>query len=155
MPELDYPKMYLYRRIVQAKCFIDGHFTEPIDLNNISEEAYFSKYHFIRLFKQAYNKTPHQYLISLRIDFAKKLLRQNESSVTEVCFQVSFESLGSFTTLFKNKTGLSPTAYRQQEQTRTLALQQSPLGFIPGCFARANGWSENRNFQEAQLEESL
>lgn len=155
MSEFEYSKVYLYRRIVQAKLFIDGHFTEPIDLDNISEEAYFSKFHFIRLFKQAYNKTPHQYLIALRIDLAKKLLSQNESSVKEICFQVGFESVGSFTTLFKKMTCLTPSAYRQQELERAVALQKSPLGFIPGCFARAQGWVENRNFQEANPEKGL
>lgn len=152
---MDYPKIYLYRRIVQAKLFIDTNFTEAIDLENIAEEACFSKYHFIRLFKQAYHKTPHQYLVTLRIDYAKKLLSQSECNVTDVCFQIGFESVGSFTTLFKKMNGVTPTEFRQIEQDRARALKQSPLGFIPGCFARANGWNQNRNFQEANLEKGL
>lgn len=152
---MDYPKVYLYRRIVQAKLFIDANFTEAIDLENIAEEACFSKYHFIRLFKQAYHKTPHQYLVTLRIDYAKKLLSQSECNVTDVCFQIGFESVGTFTTLFKKMNGVTPTAFRQTAQDRARALQQSPLGFIPGCFAGANGWNQNRNFQEANLEKGL
>jgi len=66
-----YPKVYLYRRIVQAKLFIDRHFAEKIDLTNIAEEATFSKFHFIRLFKKVYGKPPHQYLISVRVEKAK------------------------------------------------------------------------------------
>src|SRR5262245_747431 len=102
----EYPKVYLYRRIVQAKLFIDQHFSEKINLNNIAGEAYFSNFHFIRLFKQAYNKTPHQYLTSVRIEHAKQLLKSKHLSITDVCFEVGFESIGSFTSLFKRSTGL-------------------------------------------------
>ena len=66
-----YPKIYLYRRIVQAKLFIDKFYSEKIDLDNISDEAYFSKFHFIRLFKSIYGKTPHQYLTTVRIEKAQ------------------------------------------------------------------------------------
>lgn len=62
MKKDQYPKMYLYKRIVQAKLYIDNHYANNIDLNDISDEAYFSKFHFIRLFKSIYGKTPHQYL---------------------------------------------------------------------------------------------
>jgi AraC-like DNA-binding protein len=68
-------KIYLYKRIVQAKLFIDANFAGDIDLDNIADEAYFSKFHFIRLFKSIYGKTPHQYLISVRIEKAKEFLK--------------------------------------------------------------------------------
>src|SRR4051812_44671686 len=99
-----FPGIYLYRRIVQAKLFIDTNFGEKIDLRGIADEAYFSKFHFIRLFKMAYDKTPHQYLTSVRINKAQLLL-QNGSSVTETCFAVGFESVTSFVGLFKRITG--------------------------------------------------
>ena len=66
-----YPKVYLYRRIVYAKLFIDTHFAENIDLDNIADEAFFSKFHFIRVFKDIYKKTPHQYLSFVRIERRK------------------------------------------------------------------------------------
>ncbi len=69
-----YPKAYLYRRIVQAKLFIDSNYTDNIDLDNISDEAYFSKFHFTRLFKKIYGRTPHQYLTFVRIEKAMLLL---------------------------------------------------------------------------------
>ncbi len=72
----DYPKIYLYRRIVQAKLYIDKHFDEEIDLDNIADEAYFSKFHFIKLFKSIYQKTPHQYLMIVRLEKAKTLLKE-------------------------------------------------------------------------------
>jgi AraC-like DNA-binding protein len=131
---MEYPKVYLYRRIVQAKLFIDANYMHPIDLDNISEEASFSKFHFIRLFKQAYGKTPHQYLVHIRIEKAKELLRNN-IAVTDACFSVGFESPGSFSTLFKKMTGLSPSAYLIRQQERKNTMQRAPLLFIPGCFS--------------------
>src|ERR1700712_2071274 len=101
-----YPKVYLYKRIVQAKLFIDDHFAEPIDLDNISDEAYFSKFHFIRLFKKVYGKTPYQYLTFVRIEKAIHLFQQNKT-VSEVCFLVGFESISSFSGLFKRFAGVS------------------------------------------------
>src|SRR5882724_4456031 len=73
-----YPKVYLYKRIVQAKMFIDQNYARTINLNDIADEAIFSKFHFIRQFKQIYGKTPHQYLVSVRIAQAKYLLNNSE-----------------------------------------------------------------------------
>lgn len=143
-----YPKIYLYRRIVQAKMFIDNHYGDNIDLDNIADEACFSKFHFIRLFKSIYNKTPHQYLTHVRIEKAKILL--NECGlVSEVCFAVGFDSISSFTGLFKRTVGLTPSAYQQQQRKRKADIARTPLKYIPNCFAENNGWKKNRNFQEA------
>lgn len=143
-----YPKIYLYKRIVQAKLFIDSHFSENIDLNNIAEEACFSKFHFIRLFKTTYGKTPHQYLIWVRIENAKELLKKR-ISVSEACYTVGFESVSSFTGLFKKCTGLSPSAYQLQFIEREEQIKNTPLQFIPNCFAEQKGWTKKSNFQEA------
>src|SRR5215203_343762 len=106
--ENSYPKIYLYKRIVQSKLFIDQNFSEHIDLDNIADEACFSKFHFIRLFKSVYGRTPHQYLIKVRIGNAQKFL-EAQRSVTDTCFLVGFDSLTSFTALFKKYTHLSPS----------------------------------------------
>src|SRR6478609_6508435 len=95
-----YQKIYLYKRIVRAKLFIDSHYAERIDLNNIASEAHFSKFHFIRLFKSVYGKTPHHYLTHVRLHHAKDLLTRNIST-TVVALSVGFESVTSFTGLFK------------------------------------------------------
>ena len=133
------PEIYLYRRIVQDKLFIDNNFGEKIDLRGIADEAYFSKFHFIKLFKTAYGKTPHQYLTAVRINKAQLLL-QDGGSVTDTCFAVGFESLTSFIGLFKRITGIAPSVYRQQQQQRKDAINATPLHFIPNCFAEQNGW---------------
>ena len=142
-----YPKIYLYKRIVQAKLFMDEHYGENIDLNNISDEAYFSKFHFIRLFKSIYGKTPHQYLTSVRIDKAMLLL-QKGTTITDACFAVGFDSLSSFTGLFRRYTSLSPSAYRQQYLMRQEQIKSNPLQFIPNCFAEQKGWIQKSNFEE-------
>jgi AraC-like DNA-binding protein len=128
------PKLDLYRRIVQAKLFIDSNYSERIDAGEIADEACYSKFHFIRTFKGIYGRTPHQYLTHVRIERAKQLLEQ-DASVTEACFAVGFDSLGSFTSLFKRRTGVTPSEYQRQQLERKAEISREPLRFIPGCFA--------------------
>ena len=144
-----YPKVYLYRRIVQAKLFIDSNFAERIDLDNISDEAYFSKFHFIRQFKKIYGYSPHQYVIKVRIDKATELLRENRS-VSDTCYAVGFESLSSFSGLFKKLVGVAPSAYLLRQQQVRAHIMKAPLDFIPGCFAESKGWKKKSNFEETR-----
>jgi AraC-like DNA-binding protein len=139
MKQNSFPRLYLYRRIVQAKIFIDTHFAEKIDLDNIADEAAFSKFHFIRLFKEIYAMTPHQYLIFVRIEKSKQMM-QKGISVSDTCIAVGFESLTSFSGLFKKLTGISPSAYLHEQHNRNIAIAKVPLSFVPGCFAEAKGW---------------
>jgi AraC-like DNA-binding protein len=136
-----YPKLYLFRRVVQAKLFIDENYAEDLDLDNISDEACFSKFHFIRLFRKIYGKTPHQYLIAVRIEKAKILLGK-DIPVSEVCYAVGFESVASFSGLFRRLVGQSPSAYAQDQQEIKARITKTPLRFIPGCFADRNGWTK-------------
>ena len=140
-----YPKVYLYRRIVQAKFFIDNNYTTNIDLGNISGEAYFSKFHFIRLFKKIYGKTPHQYLIAVRIEKAMELLKAG-IPVSDVCCAIGFESLSSFCGLFKRIAGIPPAKYLDQHRKLKAQMVKSPLKFIPGCFAEKRGWIKKQQF---------
>src|SRR5882724_4971641 len=134
-----YPKIYFYRRLVQAKLFIDTHYADNIDLENIADEACFSKFHFIREFKNIYRKTPHQYLIFVRIEKAMELLKA-EMPVSDVCYSVGFESLSSFSRLFKRFVSLTPSGYLVQHQKIKAQIAESPLDFVPACFAEKNGW---------------
>lgn len=139
MPQEEYPKVYLYRRIVQAKRFIDQGYAEPIDLDEIAGEASFSKYHFLRLFAKAYGQTPKQYLQCVRIEAARRLLERHVS-VSEACVQVGFESLTTFSGLFKRIIGLSPSDYQRSQLQRQENIRKDPLEYIPGCFAESHGW---------------
>ena len=142
-----YPKIYLYRRIVQAKLFIENNYHNAINLDDIADEAYFSKFHFILLFKKTYGKTPHQYLTLVRIEKAKLLL-QTEMTIADVCFEVGFDSISSFTGLFKRLTSTTPSHFQQQQLQRKIAIIKTPLKFIPNCFAEKKGWTKKSNFQE-------
>jgi AraC-like DNA-binding protein len=135
MNNCDLPKVYLYRRLVLAKLYIEQNYASKLDLAIIADEACFSKYHFIRLFNQLYGKTPHQYLIALRIAKARKLL-MTETAVAEVCFAIGFESISTFTTLFRKVAGLTPAAYKALQIKKRNEVKQAPLKFVPGCFAR-------------------
>jgi AraC-like DNA-binding protein len=148
MTKGQYPKIYLYRRIVQAKLFIDKFYPEKIDLANISDEAYFSKFHFIRLFKSIYGKTPHQYLIAVRIDKAQHFFQQNRS-VSEVCFLVGFNSVSTFSGLFTKLVGKTPSQYLRYHNQRKARIKTKPLAFVPSCYAFMHGWTENSNFEDA------
>jgi AraC-like DNA-binding protein len=116
-------------RLGRARDFIDHCYDHPLSLDQISEKACFSRYHFLRLFRQAFNKTPHQYLIERRIEKAKELLGGDELRVTDVCFEVGFQSLGSFSTLFRKNVGQAPIIYREKVKQREQAKRH-----VPGCF---------------------
>ena len=95
-----YLRKDIYQRIATAKVYIDENYHEAIDLEEISQQAFLSRFHFHRLFTKIYRRTPHQYLTQKRLDKAKDLLAENKP-VTEVCNEVGFESIGSFSVLFK------------------------------------------------------
>jgi AraC-like DNA-binding protein len=134
-----WPRAFLYRRVIQAKLYIDAHYAEPIDVGGISEQAQSSKFHFIRIFTQVTGSTPHRYLAGVRIENAKRRLAAG-ASVTDTCFAVGFASLGSFSATFKRVVGLSPSAYRAERVRRRAEIAAQPLGFVPECFARMRGW---------------
>src|SRR6478609_10817080 len=136
-----YEKIYLYQRIVRAKLFIDDHYAEHIDLDNISDQAHFSKFHFIRLFKSIYGKTPNHYLIKIRIDNAKILLAKGHS-VLETSGMVGFDSPTSFAGMFKKLAGRSPSTFQREQETKQKAIQENPFTFVPNCFVETQGWTK-------------
>lgn len=124
----------IYERIVTAKIYIDDNFQEPLELEQISRHAYLSRFHFHRLFTRIYRKTPHQYLTAVRLEKAKALLQKEGISITEVCNSVGFESLSSFSTLFKKQSGFAPQYYRNIAFLKKKLAQEQPKSFIPRCF---------------------
>src|SRR5215813_9793925 len=123
------PDLETLQRLGRARDFIDHCYDHPLSLDQISEKACFSRYHFLRLFRQAFNQTPHQYLIERRIEKAKELLKGDELRVTDVCFEVGFQSLGSFSTLFQKRVGHAPVTFREKAKATERAKRQ-----VPGCF---------------------
>lgn len=144
-----YPKQYLYRRIVRAKLFIDEHFATAVDLDSIADEACFSKFHFARLFRDIYGRTPHQYLTAVRVGEAVRLLERG-ASVKEACSAVGFDSVSSFTGLFKRRIGVTPAAFQRARLRVFEEISTTPLKHIPNCFAEKKGWTKNSNFREIE-----
>jgi AraC-like DNA-binding protein len=134
----------LYGRIVAAKVFIDENYQEPIDLDRIAQKAFLSRYYFHRLFSQVYKRTPHEYLTYKRIERAKDLLSQNKQ-VTDVCNEVGFESLTSFSVLFKREIGFAPTYYRNMAWLKKQQAKEQPKRFIPHCFIESYSLDKSKN----------
>ncbi len=114
---------------------IDRQYFHSLDLNEIAQAAGLSRYHFLRVFRRAFHMTPHEYITRKRIERARELLSGSDLSVTEICFEVGFESLGSFSTLFHRIVGWSPSIYR----ARAWEMRKNPLKFIPHCYVIMHG----------------
>ena len=114
----------------RTKQLIDASPQEPLSIRHLAEVAHLSTFHLIREFRRHYFVTPHQYLIRASVGRARALLGETDMSVTEICFEVGFESLGSFSHLFKKATGWPPSVYRARSRERL----REPRRFIPHCF---------------------
>jgi AraC-like DNA-binding protein len=110
---------------------MDRHYAEPLDLEAIAGRAHASKAHFVREFRATFGETPHQYLLTRRLERAKHLLHTTQLSVTEVCLAVGLQSLGSFCTSFKRIVGVTPGQYRATAQSADLRA------LVPGCHVMA------------------
>jgi transcriptional regulator GlxA family with amidase domain len=128
------------RRMLRARDAMDRSYAQPLDIPALARIAIVSEAHFIRTFKETFGETPHRYLQRRRVERAMFLLAQTDRSVTEICFDVGFSSLGTFSRTFSAILGETPSAYRAR-------VEATP---VPNCFAMA--WtrpSEHRSYGEA------
>lgn len=126
------------RRLLRARDAMDRDFALPLDVETLASIACVSESNFIRSFKATFGETPHRYLQRRRIERAMYLLRASELSVTDVCMQCGFSSLGTFSRTFSEIVGESPSAFRARGK----------LGWkVPSCFLRS--WSRPSSFGEA------
>jgi AraC-like DNA-binding protein len=129
-----------FARLLRARRLIDERFDQPLSLDEMAAEACFSRYHFLRQFQREFHQTPHEYLQARRIERARQLLAAGHHSVTEVCFEVGFESPASFSTLFRRMVGQPPVTYRARSLVVVPGFGQvGPLVLVPGCFIRMFG----------------
>jgi AraC family transcriptional regulator len=105
-------KQELYRRLLRGRDYLLSSLNSPVLLSDMAHEACLSPYHFHRAFTQAFHETPHRYLTRHRLEKAHRLLHQTARSVTEICFECGFESLSSFSSLFRRWFGMSPREAR-------------------------------------------
>jgi transcriptional regulator GlxA family with amidase domain len=139
-----------YRSLTQAREFMRHAYGRPVSLPDVAARANLSPYHFLRVYKRAYGETPHEFLTRLRIERAKTLLAKGSHNVTEACFQVGFSSLGSFSVLFADRVGLSPSEYRRYTRSTTSVPSKVRSLFVPSCFfTMLYTTAGERNFREA------
>jgi transcriptional regulator GlxA family with amidase domain len=102
----------LNRRLLRARDAMDRAYAEPLDVRAVAAVAHVSEAHFSRSFRAAFGETPHRYLQRRRVERAMFLLRDTDRSVTDVCFDVGFISLGTFSRTFREIVGETPSEYR-------------------------------------------
>jgi AraC-like DNA-binding protein len=108
---------------------MDREYARPLDVAALAAAVGLSRAHFIRSFRAAFGETPHRYLQRRRIERAMAMLRNTDKPVTEICLDVGFTSLGTFSRTFRDVLGTSPRAYRRR-------ARDEPQGAVPGCMAR-------------------
>jgi AraC-like DNA-binding protein len=115
-------------RLRRVKDRIDREYAQPLDVDALARGAHMSSGHLSREFKRAYGESPYGYLMTRRIERAMMLLRRGGMSVTDVCFAVGCQSLGTFSTRFTELVGMPPSAYKDRAGDATLG--------IPSCVAK-------------------
>lgn len=101
-------RLELYRRVLRGRDFLLSSLSDSVHLKDMAAAACLSPFHFHRSFARAFGETPHRYLTRHRLQKAAKLLRRTDLNVTEVCLSAGFESLASFSNLFRRHYGVPP-----------------------------------------------
>ena len=130
------------RHLLRAKDLVDARYREPLDVPALARAARLSPAHFSREFKRAFGETPHQYLLTRRLERAAALLRNTDRKVADICLTVGLRSVGSFTTSFGRAYGCSPTAYRDTYPPAAMRAR------IPTCVQQAWARPRSSSFRE-------
>jgi AraC-like DNA-binding protein len=118
------------RRLLSVRDTIDRCYADALDIEALARSAHVSRAHFIRSFRETFGETPHRYLQRRRIERAMAMLRDSDLSVTEICLEVGFTSLGTFSRTFREIVGVTASEYR--------ATARSPeRARVPGCIVMA------------------
>jgi AraC-like DNA-binding protein len=115
------------RLLLRARDEIDRAYASPLDVGALARVAHVSPAHFIRTFKATFGETPHRYLQRRRVERAMYLLRTTDLSITDICLDVGFTSIGTFGRTFRDIVGESPSQHRAR----------GPIGNVPSCFVKA------------------
>lgn len=129
------------RHLLRARDLIDARYHSPLDVPLLAQAAHMSPAHFSRAFRAAFGETPHQYLLTRRLERAAELLRNTDWPVLRICHAVGLRSLGSFTTSFTRTYGAPPTAYRDAHPAVARAR-------LPTCVLQAYARPTSSSFRE-------
>jgi AraC-like DNA-binding protein len=129
------------RHLLRAKDLIDARYRDTLDISALARVAHLSPAHFSREFRRTFGETPHQYLLTRRLERAAALLRGTDWSVADICLAVGLTSVGSFTTSFRRAYGTSPTAYRAAHPPTERAR-------VPTCVLQAYARPRLSSFRE-------
>ena len=130
------------RRLLRARDAMDRSYAQPLDVPALARIALTSEAHFIRTFKRTFGETPHRYLQRRRLERAMALLRLTDRPVTDICLEVGFTSLGTFSRTFTRVLGMSPTAYRSAWRAGA-----GTAGYVPTCVVMA--WTRPATHRDA------
>ena len=130
------------RHLLRARDLVDARYREPLDVPALARAASLSPAHFSREFRRTFGESPHQYLLTRRLERAAALLRTTDRSVADICCAVGLSSVGSFTSSFRRIYGAPPLAYRASFPPAQRYVR------IPECIARAYSRPQNRTFRE-------
>ena len=122
------------RHMLRARDAMDRDYAKPLDVPVLARIAYVSESRFIRVFRATFGETPHRYLQRRRVERAMFMLAQTKRDITEICLEVGFSSLGTFSRTFKEIVGESPSSFRAHAK---------PIA-VPNCFAMA--WMRPSSF---------
>ena len=123
--------------MLRARDWMDRTYAQPLDVPELARIAIVSEAHFIRTFKETFGETPHRYLQRRRVERSMFLLRETDRSVTDICLDVGFGSLGTFSRTFRDIVGETPSEFRER----------GPMPGVPSCFVKA--WTRPSSFGEA------
>ena len=124
-----------FRRLCRARDLLQEDLESAPSIVELAREVHISPFHFIRQFEAVFGLTPHQFRIQTRLDRAKQLLALGQHSVTDVCMEVGFSSLGSFSTLFARRLGETPSAFQRRIRRSVLVPGILPATLTPGCLS--------------------
>ena len=135
-------------RAREMLCEVDD---RPLGIEELAREVTLSASHLTRQFEAVFGETPHQFRMRARLERAKRLLAAGQHSVTEVCMEVGFSSLGSFSDLFTRRIGTTPSAYRRRMRALVQVPGTLPAELLPGCFSLMGRLPADafRSFREA------
>lgn len=123
-----------FRRLARARDYLAASLGDPVTLDRAAREACLSPFHFHRLFTRIFGETPHDFLTRHRMDLAQNLLAAGNLPITDICLQIGYTSLGTFSSRFAARTGQSPSAFRREARHWVAPQRGWRIYRIPDCY---------------------